>query len=200
MLIFDFGALIVFPILVLLFSHNMYLGILSFLFVAVFMYSPNKVRNFKYNKDIFYSPAAGYVRKITQDHDKLHMSLFLNVFDNHTQYFPVKSDYISNKRVSGAFVAAYNEHSINNERVIHTLRSIDYNFEYTITQITGLLTRRIFVLAKPGEKYAPGLRLGHIVFGSRVDIVIPLKHVSKLLIKEGQHISELQDIIYLKSM
>jgi len=42
-----------------------------------------------------------------------------------------------------------------------------------ITQIAGLVARRIVPFIKPGDMLAAGQRIGLIRFGSRVDIYLP---------------------------
>jgi len=198
MLIVDVGALLVLPVLVMLLTHNHVATLLAFIFVLVFMYSPDRIASYDYKHDLFYSPSAGYIKSITDDHENVHISMFLNVFDNHTQYFPVESLLLNSKKVNGLFEPAYQEHSINNEKVEHTLKSVHHGFTYKITQITGLLTRRILVLADKNTMYKTGSRLGFIMFGSRVDISVPKKNINKVLVSPHTHIGEMTQIIEIK--
>lgn len=197
MIIYDYDVFILFPLLIFYFTKNLYITIFFILFFLMFMNSPDK-SNIIYDNNTFYSPSSGYVRKIKKDGEKTTISLFLNVLDNHTQYFPVRSKLIARKKINGLFLPAYKEHSINNERVENTLKSIDGNFEYKIIQITGLLTRRIKSLSNIGKVYDAGERLGFIVLGSRVDIIIPNSNIKGVIIKEGEHIKEMQSILKLK--
>lgn len=197
MIIYDLEVFILLPVIIYYFTRSIKITLFFILFFLVFMNSPNKMGH-DYKKDIFYSPSSGYVRKIIQDNDNTRISLFLNVLDNHTQYIPIYSKLISRKKHNGFFIPAYKEHSINNERVENTLQSIDYNFNYQIIQVTGLLTRRIKDLSNINDNYLPGSRLGFIVLGSRVDIIIPNEHISFINIKEGEHIKEMQEMLKIK--
>lgn len=200
MLVLDVGALTVLPVIVLLLTRNVMATFVILLFVLVFMYSPDKER-FVYNRDIVYSPSAGYVQNIKEDEKNINITLFLNVFDNHTQYFPIESRIIRSNRISGLYEPAYYEHSINNEKVEHTLQSVNHDFKYKLTQITGLLTRRIHVMATEKNKvYKAGNRLGFIMFGSRVDISVPKNVVKKVLIRPSTHIQEMTEILQLSSL
>jgi phosphatidylserine decarboxylase len=163
-----------------------------------FMHSPDRSIA-DYDVNSFYSPTAGYISRISQSEDKTRITYFLNVFDNHTQYLPIASNIVSQTRFRGGYVPAYEQHSLNNERVEHVLYSEKHGFEYKIYQITGMLTRRILVMAKPGELYKTGDRLGFILFGSRVDVEIPTKNISRLLVSQGDHVSEMQKIIELNN-
>lgn len=200
MLIVDIGALLVMPVIVLLFTHNTIAACLTVLFVLVFMYSPDKTKSQnEYNQNIFYSPSAGYVKSIREDDTHVTITLFLNVFDNHTQYFPMESVVLHSKKVNGLFEPAYQEHSINNEKIEHTIQSVNHGFIYNITQITGLLTRRIHVLAEKGKVYETGSRIGFIMFGSRVDIRVPKRHVKRISIRPDSHLQEMTEIIEIKT-
>lgn len=108
------------------------------------------------------------------------------------------SKLLSKIHYGGLFIPAYKEHSINNQRVENQLKSIDYNFNYKIIQITGILTRRIKSLSNINNIYLPGDKLGFIVLGSRVDIIIPTNNISSILVKEGQHLHEMQELIKIK--
>jgi phosphatidylserine decarboxylase len=150
---------------------------------------------------MFYSPSSGYIREITTDDTDTTISLFLNVFDNHTQYIPITSNVISIEKFSGLFAPAFLEHSVNNTRVKTTLYNPKLNFTYTITQITGLLTRRILNFLQTQNQdttLTPGERLGFIVLGSRVDITIPNKNIQQILVKTGYHISSMNELILVK--
>jgi phosphatidylserine decarboxylase len=151
---------------------------------------------------MFYSPSSGYIREITTDDTNTTISLFLNVFDNHTQYIPITSNVISIQQFDGLFAPAFLEHSINNTRVKTTLYNQKLNFSYTITQITGLLTRRILNFLQTQNQdqdpITPGERLGFIVLGSRVDITIPNKNILQILVKTGDHVSSMENMILVK--
>lgn len=196
MIIYD--SILVLPtLLVYILTRRWTVTLLVLLFLLVFMYSPDR-SNESFQSDIFYSPSAGYVKSIRIQDDSVKITLFLNVFDNHTQYFPLRSEMVSKKEIHGAFVPAYKEHALNNQRVENTLYSKEHNMYYKVTQITGLLTRRILSLASPNIVYHAGQRLGFIVLGSRVDITVPVSFVDKIMIKESMHIKELTPIIKLK--
>ncbi len=199
MLIIDIGSILVLPLVVLLWTRNTYITFIALLFVLVFMYSPERTTTYSYDTNIFYSPSAGYVQDISQDDTHVTLTLLLNIFDNHTQYFPMESILLESKKFNGGFDSAFTTHSINNEKIEHTLQSVKHGFKYTITQITGLLTRRILILAEQGRVYPPGNRLGFIVLGSRVDIRIPKVNIQQILIKPKSHIQEMTRLIELKS-
>ena len=193
MILFD-NILIILPIIIYIVSFNKYLALSALLFCLIFLRSPDK-NNFIYKNDIFYSPSAGTIRDIKEENDNIIVSLFLNIFDNHTQYIPINSIYKNKNHLHGIFLPAFNEHSINNERIVNELYSIDYNFDYTVTQITGVLTHRIYSYPKINEKKQTGDKLGFILLGSRVDIKVPKKYIKNIL--KYQHISSLTPLFKL---
>ena len=198
MIIFDYSIFAI-TLLAYITTKSIILFCLVLAFCLSFMYSPDMTGT-NYLPNYFHSPSDGTVRTITQDGNNLVISLFLNVFDNHTQYIPISSTIISQIRVGGAFDPAFLEHSVNNEQVETMLKCIDYQFEYKIEQITGLVTRRIKnLLPTSPSELVPGSRLGFIVLGSRVDITVPVANIRRLLIEPGQHISAMQQIIELNS-
>lgn len=199
MIILDIKALLLLPFICYFFTKNIYIVLIAFVFCLSFMNSPTRLlENAK--QYYFYSPASGYIRYIKQDNEYVTISMFLNIFDNHTQYIPVAS-YLKNiEHKHGIFEPAYLEHSVNNERVINTLYNPTYDFTFTITQITGMLTRRILSLQQTNTNklLQPGERLGFIMLGSRVDIRIPIKNIKEILITPDTHVSEMIPLFILQ--
>jgi len=193
----DIYTLILLPFVLYIITKNKILCIFLFIFILYFSRTPNKKLD-KVDPNIFYSPTQGYVRDIYSDKENLNVSLFLNLFDNHTQYIPIKSILVSSIKKNGAFLPAYKEHSINNEQIIHTLYNKEFNFYYNVTQITGILTRRIVVFAKNDTLLEPGDQLGLILLGSRVDISIPLSKVENIFIKKDTRIDAMEKMFSLK--
>ena len=55
-----------------------------------------------------------------------------------------------------------------------------------VTQIAGVLARRIVCRVAPGDKLAAGERFGLIRFGSRTDLTIP--RGTDIRVLEGDHV------------
>lgn len=199
MFIHDFQALVIIPFLLWGVTRSFTVLCVTIVFVLVFLYSP-ELQHTNYNPNTFYSSASGHVRSITIDNTTNTISLFLNVFDNHAQYIPVKSMVVSQKHVLGVYNPAYQEHAINNEQIQYTLHSIDHNFQYTIKQITGVITRRLVSFVENNKEYSPGQRLGFILLGSRVDIVVPSHVIHTVQIQVGQHIDAMTPLFRIKDI
>lgn len=197
MIILDAISLTVIPIVVWMITKNIWITVIAIFFCLRFMNSPDMFIK-QPQSNIFYSPTSGYIKLIREDDTYIYISLFLNIFDNHTQYIPVDSILTNIKHYNGTFVPAYREHAINNTRVENTLSSTKYDFDYTITQITGIVTRRIISLQKINTVLKPGERLGFIMLGSRVDIKVPRKNVESILVKSNSHIQAMTPMFSLK--
>jgi phosphatidylserine decarboxylase len=125
------------------------------------------------------SPADGRVVKVEPardpwlDRDALKISVFMNVFNVHSNRSPVDATVVDAWYHAGSFVnAALDKASVENERNALHLRTAD-GHDVTCVQIAGLIARRILCYAKPGDALARGQRYGFIRFGSRVDVYLP---------------------------
>jgi len=108
------------------------------------------------------------------ERDALKISVFMNVFNVHSNRSPV--DGVVKKRWyhAGAFVnAALDKASTENERNALWLRAPGGE-DVTCVQIAGLIARRILCYVNEGAELARGQRFGFIRFGSRVDVYLPL--------------------------
>jgi len=103
----------------------------------------------------------------------LKLSIFMNVFNVHSQRSPVDATVKEIAYSKGLFVnAAFDKASSDNERNALVLR-LDDGVEISCVQVAGLIARRILCYAKPGERLHRGQRYGFIRFGSRVDVYLP---------------------------
>jgi phosphatidylserine decarboxylase len=125
------------------------------------------------------APADGRVVKVEPardpwlDRDALKISVFMNVFNVHSNRSPVDGTVVDAWYHAGSFVnAALDKASVENERNALHLRTAD-GHDVTCVQIAGLIARRILCYAKPGDALARGQRYGFIRFGSRVDVYLP---------------------------
>jgi phosphatidylserine decarboxylase precursor-related protein len=140
--------------------------------------------------NIIISPAYGTIKKINYNNinKTYEIAIFLNITDIHSQYYPVNGKVISMiYDLNGKYNLAFDlEKSKYNEKYITLIKDMNNNV-IKITQIAGLLARRIQTPFKVGQYIKLGDYLGRILLGSRVDIEIPNKY--KILIKENEYIS-----------
>jgi phosphatidylserine decarboxylase len=136
------------------------------------------------------APADGRVVRIERATDPfvgdaVRVSIFLSPLDVHINRSPIAGLVVAKEYVPGRFVAAYKpEASQVNERCVLCIEGD--GTRVTVTQIAGVLARRIVCRVAPGDKLAGGERFGLIRFGSRTDLAIPRNIRMRVL--EGEHV------------
>ena len=116
--------------------------------------------------------------------DALKISVFMNVFNVHSNRAPVDGTVKQRWYHEGAFVnAALDKASTENERNALWIRTKGGR-DVTCVQIAGLVARRILCFVREGEQVGTGDRFGMIRFGSRLDIYLP--EGTRPLVAEGQ--------------
>ena len=101
------------------------------------------------------------------------ISIFMSVFDVHINRTPIGGTIRRVVYIPGRFVNAdLDKASEENERQ-HVMVERSDGQVLCITQIAGLVARRIVSFVKPGDIVASGQRIGLIRFGSRVDVYLP---------------------------
>jgi phosphatidylserine decarboxylase len=112
------------------------------------------------------------------------VSIFLSVFDVHINRSPCAGTIDVVAYRPGKFVnAAADKASEDNERMAIALKRND-GVTVGFVQIAGWVARRIVCYVKPGQALAAGERFGHIRFGSRTDLYLPIG--ARLLVAPGQ--------------
>lgn len=141
------------------------------------------------------SPADGRIVAIEPardpwlERDSLKVSVFMNVFNVHSNRAPIDSTVQRKWYNAGSFVnAALAKASIENERCALHLKTQDGR-DVTCVQIAGLVARRILNYVDAGKALARGERYGFIRFGSRVDLYLPLDTRVKVTIGEKVYAS-----------
>jgi phosphatidylserine decarboxylase len=150
---------------------------LALIFIVQFFRDPP--RNIPTAAAAVLCPADGKVLVVDKVRDPylgreaLKISVFMNVFNVHSNRSPVDGDIVAAWYHPGSFVnAALDKASSDNERNALHLRTAT-GADVTCVQIAGLVARRILCYVKPGEHLARGQRYGFIRFGSRVDVYLP---------------------------
>jgi phosphatidylserine decarboxylase len=145
------------------------------------------------------APADGRVVRVDRANDPylkrdaLLVSVFMNVFNVHSNRSPVDGEVVDTWYHAGKFVnAALDKASLDNERsALHLRTSAGSNI--TCVQVAGLIARRILNYAKRGDRLARGQRYGFIRFGSRVDVYLPVD--AKPRVAVGDKVSATTTII-----
>lgn len=125
------------------------------------------------------SPADGRIVAIEPAQDPwlkreaLKISVFMNVFNVHSNRSPVDGEVKGHWYHHGSFLnAALDKASVENERNALYIRTAQ-GFDVTCVQVAGLIARRILCYVTEGAQVVRGQRYGFIRFGSRVDLYLP---------------------------
>jgi phosphatidylserine decarboxylase len=160
-------------------------SLIILIFTCYFFRDPERV--VPLGDDILISPADGLITNIseTKDGKKKYtkVSIFLSVFNVHIQRIPISGEIVKIDYFEGKFInATLDKASEENERLKLTIKS-KANLIH-VTQIAGLIARRIICNVKLKDNTNQGDRYGIIKFGSRVDIEFPDNF--DLLVNVGQ--------------
>lgn len=107
-------------------------------------------------------------------HEKrLQVSIFMNIFNVHINWYPVKGSIIYYKYHPGDKMVAW--HPKSSEKNEHTTVFLKSGKQIIgVRQIAGLIARRVVCTARTGKEVQQCSEMGIIKFGSRVDILLPL--------------------------
>jgi phosphatidylserine decarboxylase len=153
-------------------------------FVVQFFRDP--VRNVPLEPSIAVSPADGRVLLVQKardpylERDALKISVFMNVFNVHSNRSPVEGVVRNRWYHKGKYLnASLDKSSTENERMALWIR-MDDGTDVTSVQVAGLVARRILCYAVPGDRLQRGQRYGFIRFGSRVDLYLPPRSIPRV--------------------
>ena len=163
-----------------------FLALLAWLLLAfVVQFFRDPPRPIPTDANVVLSPADGRVVKVEKvrdpyaDRDALLISVFMNVFNAHSNRVSVDGTVTKVEYFPGLFLNAdLDKASTQNERnavVIDTGGHV-----VTLVQVAGLIARRILCYVKVGDTLARGDRYGFIRFGSRVDVYLPLDAIPRV--------------------
>lgn len=161
---------------------------LFFLFSVYFLRDPE--RRITPHEKLVLAPADGRVVEIAKIEDEFigqarRISIFMSLFDVHVNRSPVAARIVRSQYDKGRFLAAMrSEASVENER--RTLWLQNDILKLKVIQIAGLIARRIVTYCKTGDQLSMGERFGMIVYGSRVDVILP--KTIRLNVKNGDRL------------
>ncbi len=153
--------------------------------VAAFFRDP--VRVTPQAEDVLISPADGLVALVERvvvpveiageaglgAQRLVRVSIAMSLFDVHVNRTPIAGTVRQLVYISGRFLSSdIDKSSDENERQYIVIEGRDHR-RVGMTQIAGMVARRIVSFVKPGDMVAAGQRVGIIRFGSRVDLYVP---------------------------
>lgn len=159
-------------------------------FVMFFFRNPR--RNVPKDNSLILSPADGTVMSVTEVFEEqflnspgIRVSIFLSVFDVHVNRSPVEGDITFQQYTCGRFKPAFKSTAgFENER--HAIGLECDEMKILVTQVAGLIARRIVSWVALGSLLEQGQRYGMIKFGSCTEVVVPLN--VDILVKKGDRV------------
>ena len=146
-------------------------------------------------EDVIVSPADGLItfigkskapKECNTKKQFIKISIFLNIFNVHVNRTPIAGKIKNIVYVPGKFInATLEKSSSDNERNIITIEKENKDI-VIVSQIAGLIARRIVCELKTNEQIIKGNRFGIIKFGSRVDLYLPSNYTP--LVSVGQNV------------
>ena len=179
---------------------NGWLGLI-FVLIAIFVvqFFRDPTRQAPQGDKLVLSPADGRIVLVDEVDDPyanrraLKISVFMNVFNVHSNQMPVSGRISKREYFKGKFVNAdLDKASIENERNAIVIERADGQI-VTSVQVAGLVARRILCYVQEGQELAAADRYGFIRFGSRVDVYLPLS--AKPLVSIGDKVSHTTTVL-----
>ncbi len=166
-------------------------------YFAYFFRNPD--RKIPEGENLIVSPADGTVQDVVEiDYDDFVKSpcrkviIFLSVFDVHVNRSPIAGEIKLQKYVCGRFRPAYKD-SVGFENERHLLGIENEKLRITVTQIAGILARRIVSWVTLDDKLDKGELYGLIRFGSCTEIVVPDN--VEIFVKKGDKVKGGESVI-----
>ncbi|AKB20179.1 Phosphatidylserine decarboxylase [Methanosarcina sp. WWM596] len=154
------------------------MGMALTFFMVVFFRDPE--RKVEISDTYMISPADGTVIDIRDR--KICIFMFLQ--NVHVNRAPISGRIKEITYKKGGYLPAFCKDSERNERnefIIHSKYG-----DVEVTQIAGIIARRIVTYSSVNEVVEQGQRIGMIRFGSRVDVTIP--HDFDITVRKGERV------------
>lgn len=138
------------------------------------------------------APADGRILRVGREFDEywqtemIEVAIFLALSNVHVQRMPFTSEVVAQRRKTGGYKPAMTEAATHGNNQIATYLQTAVG-PCTVTQISGLVARRIVTWAHIGDHVEQGDRLGMIKFGSQVTLRLPTS--ARVLVKAGDHVT-----------
>ncbi|HQV89508.1 MAG TPA: phosphatidylserine decarboxylase, partial [Nitrosomonas sp.] len=161
------------------FSVNIYAGwnwAIPFWIIACFVlqFFRDPPREVPTDRNAILAPADGRIVAVEKtldpylEREALKISVFMNVFNVHSNRSPVDGEVRNKWYFPGKFLNAdLPKASLENERNALWIKA-DNGADVTCVQVAGLIAKRIICHASSGDHLERGQRFGFIRFGSRV--------------------------------
>ena len=166
-------------------------------FITFFFRNPN--REIPNDDSLIVSPADGKVMSVCEIYDDLFLNevgikvtIFLSVFNVHVNRSPIAGEIKFQQYTCGRFRPAYKE-SVGCENERHSIGIEKGDLRVLVTQIAGVLARRIVSWVTLGSILRKGERYGLIKFASCTEVIMP--KTVEILVKKGDKVTGGETVI-----
>ena len=118
--------------------------------------------------------------------ERIQISIFMSLFNAHSNWVPVSGKVTHFSHVDGNFRAAYLPKSSHENEHTNILIETPAHGTILSKQIAGAVASRIVTYVHEGDELHIGSPLGFIKLGSRMDIYLPLE--SEILVELGEEV------------
>jgi len=161
---------------------------LPFLALTVFVCSffRNPRRRITDGAGLILSPADGKIVAVKKEQKGAMVSIFMSVFNCHVNRAPAAGTIQEIRYQRGQFLPANKEEASRqneqNSLQLQTAKGQKVRF----VQVAGIIARRIVCYVRKGDPVRQGEIVGAILFGSRVDVLLPKGIAIK--VREGERV------------
>jgi phosphatidylserine decarboxylase len=170
--------------------------VIAFFVLQFFRDPPREVPS---DRNAILAPADGRIVAVEKvrdpylEREAIKISVFMNVFNVHSNRNPVDGEIRDKWYFPGKFINAdLPKASLENERNALWIKA-DNGADVTCVQVAGLIAKRIICHVSPGDHLQRGQRFGFIRFGSRVDVYLPLN--TKINVNIGDKVFATRTIV-----
>ena len=168
------------------------LGVVSLVAAALVVYAfRDPDRTVDANPAVALSPADGTVLRVGPVFDDywqtemVEVAIFLALWNVHVQRFPLAGTVLGLRRKARGYRPAMTEAATHGNNQLATYLETAAG-PCTVTQISGLVARRIVTWVEAGSRVEQGQRLGMIKFGSQVTLRLPV--AATVLVAAGDRV------------
>jgi phosphatidylserine decarboxylase len=189
---------LLFPVMTVVHYALYSIGLIFFILVIRFFRRP--VRTINVNPHHVLSAADGTVvviERIKEEefyHDeRMQVSVFMSPLHAHVNWYPISGEVKKTIYFKGKNYPAYRpKASKENERMSTVIEKTPER-SVMMVQIAGIMARRVYTTARDGAFVFQGEEAGIIMFGSRVDLLLPL--TAKIKVKLGDKVRACETVI-----
>jgi phosphatidylserine decarboxylase len=125
--------------------------------------------------------------------ERMQVSIFMSPLNVHVNWYPINGEILYTQYHHGSHIPAFRpKASLENERMSIIIEN-EHGKSIMMTQIAGIMARRVFTNAIKGAYVFQGEEAGIIRFGSRVDLILPLD--AEIMVKLEQKVKGCETVI-----